>query len=116
MSARLDELNARGRAKYGDKWDASELVEPWATWYHQDARVMVDYGHETVCGRVSVTGGWRPSFLLMRRTSDIGSAYLLDDRCKLVAVKRDGWRQYLAIRPAESGCYWLFGDPVRVAS
>jgi hypothetical protein len=69
----------------------------FANAYTSGDRVRVRFGTgedaEELTGTIGRTTGWRPCYLLMRRSSDTGSVYTigLDDR--IVAVKRG--REYV---------------------
>jgi hypothetical protein len=55
--------------------------------FNDGARYEVDvYGDGEVVerGRVSVTTGWAPSFLLMHRRNALGSSTLLDARSRII--------------------------------
>lgn len=70
---------ARCRARHGDKFDPSELVPRFAAFLGTGQRIRVantryDYVRT---GTVGATGGWRPAFLLMHRSSDVGSSDIL---------------------------------------
>lgn len=105
MSAYADRL-ARGRREHGDKFDPSHLHPRFTPFYGTGARIRVRAtyaGGETWerTGTVGTTTGWRPSFLLMHRSSDHGSSDLLGARDEIVAVKYPGARAYRLIHPSE---------------
>lgn len=92
----------RKKRQYGDKFDRSQMPEKFVRYYDSDERVKVvahypETGESWVrFGRVSATTGWKPSFLLMHRSSDIGSSDLLQERDEVVAVKRGS--RYVTIK------------------
>jgi len=100
VSRSYREMVERGRRQHGAKFDESALAPKWRYWYEQQRRIKVrtPYGEE-ITGTVSSTTGWRPSFMLMRRSNAMGSSDLLDSRDQLVGVW-DG-RQYRAPLPHE---------------
>lgn len=89
------EFIERATRKHGDKFDASELAPEFAR-YFRGERVRVRFSHgEELTGTIGVTTGWRPAFLLMRRSSDVGSSHVLGAGDHVVAVKRG--REYVAV-------------------
>lgn len=72
-----DAAIARHKAEHGDKFDDSDLDPRFIPFYQTGQRIKVETLGKEVTGTVSMTTGWRPSFLLMRRSSDHGSIYLL---------------------------------------
>jgi hypothetical protein len=77
----------RGEAEHGEKWDPSSLDACPTLWRHyRGDRVRVRFEHgEEMTGRITTTG-WRPAFLLVRRSSDHGSPWLLGPKDRVVAV------------------------------
>lgn len=94
---KYDDMLARFTRTHGDKFDASDLDPRFVEFYNNGARIGVRYepgsGHVET-GTVSVTTGWRPSFILMHRSSDHGSGTLLDRHMVIVKVKHQGARSY----------------------
>lgn len=91
-SGNLAMLIARGQAQYGEQFDASSLEPRFAPYLRTNTRIKVrrvyDNGEiEERTGRVGVTTGWRPAFLLMHRSSDTGSSDVLGSSDEIVAVK-----------------------------
>lgn len=77
----------RGRARHQGKFSEEGLAPKWKPYYESGARIEVRFSCGTVKrGRVGVTTGWQPSFLLMLRTSDYGSSHLLEEEDELVKV------------------------------
>jgi hypothetical protein len=74
------------RREYGARFDASDLASAFVPYYESGARIEVQDGPDKVRGRVGVTTGWRPCFLLMRRRSDRGSSYTISERNKVLRV------------------------------
>lgn len=93
MSREFDEFVERKRREHGEKFDPSELYEKFRKYFHTDRRVKIrayypDSGETyTRTGRVSVTTGWKPAFLLMHRSNAHGSSDLLTERDEVVAVQ-----------------------------
>jgi hypothetical protein len=69
--------------------DRSDLAPAFAPYYGTGVRVRVkfSYSDEELTGTIGRTTGWRPAYLLMRRSSDRGSIYTLAAADRIVAVK-----------------------------
>jgi hypothetical protein len=95
MASRYDDYIARKTAEYGDRFDASDLAPQFVRYFNSQERIRVDsHGGEHVrTGRVSVTSGWRPAFMLMHRSSDLGSSDVLGADDKIIAVQHG--REYV---------------------
>ena len=94
MSTRLDDRIKRGRVQHGDKFDPSALWNVSGqilNAYEQGLRIKVRtaYGEEAT-GTVSTTTGWRPCFILMRRSNAMGSSFTLGETDRVVAIKLNG--------------------------
>ena len=78
--------------EYASKFDQSDLAPQFVNAFNSDSRVEVEFVndkgevYETKRGRISVTTGWRPVFLLMLTRRSTGSMYTLGakDRIKRV--------------------------------
>ena len=82
-------------AKYGDKFDASDLAPQFVDAFNTGGRVRVRFSYgEELTGTIGVTTGWRPAFLLMRTSRSIGSPWTLGAGDQIVAYKADGGRAY----------------------
>ena len=78
----------RKTQEYGAKFDPSELAPQFQPYLHTGQRIRVRFSHgEKLTGTIGVTTGWKPCFMLLRCKSDIGSAYLLHEYDKIVAIK-----------------------------
>ncbi len=64
--------------EHGNKFSMADLDMRFVPYFESEYRIKVKpkYGDE-ITGTVGVTGGWRPSFLLLRRSNAIGSSNLL---------------------------------------
>lgn len=99
---------ARGIRAHGDKYDPAQLegvAEAVRKYYGSDTRVILrttysDGSTHTRAGRIGLTTGWRPAFLLMSSTRAIGSSDVIGpehgtgNRTEVVGVKRPGERYY----------------------
>jgi hypothetical protein len=81
--------------EFGSRFDASDLDIR----FFQDiagapnARVKVQFPHgEIVWGFVSVTTGWKPTFILLRRIGQVGSSDALGPDCQILDRKRKTYR------------------------
>jgi len=107
MTTRYEAYLARKRAEFGDRFDTSDLAPAFVEWFNSEERVkVIDIRSQmTACGLVTVTTGWKPTFLLKRKVTDYGSSYVISaDWHQVIAVKRDGRYLPLArLREQESG-------------
>ena len=87
-NTRFTEYLARKRREYGDKFDPSDLAPQFIDYFNNGARIEVDMGYEVKRGRIGVTMGWKPAFLLMLTTRSIGSPYILERTHKITRVIR----------------------------
>lgn len=75
-------LNFLERAKnaHGEKFDDSELSKQYVLPFENGNRIEVGFSDGIVKrGRVGVTTGWRPVFILLLTVRSIGSSYILSD-------------------------------------
>jgi hypothetical protein len=113
MSSYAEYVN-RLAAKHGEKFSDVELSAKFRPFFHgQRIRVQTTYGTGpdaevyTRTGTVSGTGGWRPSLMLMHRSSDHGSSDLLRDSDVITHVQARDGRTYVPVAN-------LYRDPNRV--
>lgn len=89
---KFDAFVARKRAEFGARFDASDLDPRFVEFYESGERIKVnEFGIDSeraAFGRVGVTTGWKPSFLLVRSSRAFGSSVLLGKKTVLLAVKR----------------------------
>ncbi len=76
----------RKTREFGDKFDTSDLNKNFISYFESEIRIEVDFGYETKRGRIGITTGWKPSFLLMLTTRSMGSSYLINKDCKVLKV------------------------------
>lgn len=74
---RYSDLINRAKAQHGEQFDDSNINKDFIRHYESNARIEVEYYGEVIRGRIGVTTGWKPCFLLMRRKSDHGSSYTI---------------------------------------
>lgn len=94
--SRMGALIAAKQREYGDKFDASDLNPNFVNHFnHGDTRrVKVKFpwndangNPEIIWGYVSITTGWKPVFLLMRRRGQVGSSITLKENCQIIDYK-----------------------------
>jgi len=82
------ELN-RKRNQHG-KVDGGNLAPQFILYFQSQSRIEVAFcgadgsEHERKRGTVSITGGWKPSFMLMLRRNSQSSSWLLGDNDKVI--------------------------------
>jgi hypothetical protein len=72
------------KAEYGDKFDESDLNPAFIRFYESQDRITVDFGYEKKHGRIGVTTGWKPCFLLILTKRSLGSSYTIGEKDKVV--------------------------------
>jgi hypothetical protein len=81
----LSEYLNRKKIEFGDKFDDSDLSKQFGSYLHTDKRIKVKFSYgEVKTGRVGVTTGWKPSFILLLRSNSRGSSWLLSDEDMIV--------------------------------
>ncbi len=85
----------RRKAQYGERFDDSSLAEAFRPYLQTGQRIKVRFSFGEMTGTVGVTTGWKPCFLLMRRSSDRGSSWTLSTDDTITAVQRG--RQYVEV-------------------
>ena len=69
---------ARKQRLYGDKFDPTNLPEKFVRFYENQARIEVKFAYGDIRrGRIGITTGWKPAFLLMATVRSTGSSDLL---------------------------------------
>lgn len=88
----------RKEREHGDRFDARSLAPQFIPFYGTGRRVKVRFSYgEEVTGTIGATTGWRPSFLLVRRSSDRGSSWTLGPDDQIIAVQRRHGGEYIPI-------------------
>lgn len=86
---KYDEFIQRKRLEYGDKFDSSDLNTLFIGAFNSQERITVlfQYGESTEVkrGRIGVTTGWKPCFLLMLTKRSIGSSYTINEKAKIIS-------------------------------
>ena len=77
----------RKQRKYGEEFDDSDLSKQFVEYYENERRIEVDFGNgEIKRGRIGISTGWKPIFLLMLKSNSTGSCYTLTDKCKILRI------------------------------
>ena len=75
----------RKREEYGSKFDTGNLASKFVPYYENQHRIEVKMSCGTIKrGRIGVTTGWRPSFLLMLTVRSIGSSWALANNDQII--------------------------------
>jgi hypothetical protein len=91
MPTKYEKFVERKRAEHGDKFSTAALDKKFLPFFESGERIKVDFGHDTVkTGTVGVTGGWRPTFLLMLRSDSVGSIWTLGKGDTILGVQTGG--------------------------
>lgn len=93
MTTKYEQYLERQRAQHGARFDPSELDPRFVRYYNSGERIKVretwaSGGSMEITGRVGITTGWRPVFLLLRSSRARGSSDLLTQFSAVVAVQR----------------------------
>ena len=81
---KYNDLIARKSSEYGAKFDASDLNPAFIDYYNSGERIEVEIYGAKERGRVGITTGWKPVFLLIHRISDRGSSTTLGNGDKFL--------------------------------
>ena len=95
MSTEYECYLRRKRAEHGAQFDPSELDQRFVPFYGTETRIMVEAWGELHYGRVGVTTGWKPVFLLMHNRRCSGSSHVLRAEHKILAVTSGHSGQYI---------------------
>ena len=84
---KFEELLERKQREHGSKFNAADLSKKFIPFYNTGGRIEV----KTPCGtmergRVGITTGRKPAFLLMHRTSDYGSSTVLSGDYEITRI------------------------------
>ena len=77
-------LVERWRRKWGEKFSESNLNPGFIKFYESGERIEVDFGYEKKRGRVGVSVGWWPVFILILRVNSAGSCHVIGKSAKYV--------------------------------
>jgi hypothetical protein len=74
------------KARFGEKFNDSDLNKDFVKYFENGKRVEVDFGYEKKRGTIGITTGWKPVFLLMLRSNSTGSSYTIGKDDKVIKV------------------------------
>ncbi len=74
--------------EYGNKFSDAGISKKFLVYFESGERIKVKapWG-EVLHGTVGITTGWKPTFLLMQRSNQMGSSITLDDRYMILGEK-----------------------------
>lgn len=84
QAASFQDYVCRKKKEYGAKFKQDDLNPDFIKAYDSQQRVKVDFGGIVKTGRIGITTGWRPCFLLMLRRDVKGSSWLIGDEAKII--------------------------------
>jgi len=92
MGQKFEAYLKRAKHQHGERFSPVGLADQFKPYFESGDRIEVEFSYgERKRGRVGVTGGWQPSFMLLLRQDSIGSSWLLgqgEKVVKVVAVRR----------------------------
>lgn len=83
-SRSYDEFLERGIRRYGSAFNPADLCQRFIPAYESQERITVEDCGEVKRGRVGVTTGWKPCFLLMLTIRSQGSSITLGPKTRIV--------------------------------
>jgi len=85
MTKSYQELLNRKRREYGTKFSPRELSKKFIPFYENENRIKVLFSSgEIKRGRVGVTTGWVPAFILMLTSRSRASSWILSNKDKII--------------------------------
>jgi hypothetical protein len=104
MPTKYEQYVERKKAEYGERFTTSALDKRFIPYLNSGERIKVDFGHGDVkTGTVSVTTGWKPTFLLMLRSNSMGSIYTLGRTAEIIGVQTGGTGRGKRFYPISNG-------------
>lgn len=77
--------NLSSQVAFTNLFTEEALSKQFIPYYENQERIVVKFPCNTVkSGKVGVTTGWRPVFILMLTSRSISSSYILTDDCIIV--------------------------------
>ena len=90
MRKSINAYTEKKLAEYGDKFDPSDLNPEFFRYYDSNERIEVEFTYgdtkEIRRGRIGVTTGWKPCFLLMARVNCISSSATIGKNARVLRV------------------------------
>jgi hypothetical protein len=90
MVSKFEALISEKIRKYGNDFNASDLNPSFIPYYENQQRITVSFcnkqgkEYERKRGRIGITTGWKPCFLLMLTTRSLGSSWTIGKRDKII--------------------------------
>lgn len=85
--SRFTDFIIRAKKAHGEKFSDANLSNQYVLAYENNLRIQVRFENGIVKrGRVGVTTGWKPSFILLLRSDSIGSCWMLTDKTYLEKI------------------------------
>jgi hypothetical protein len=75
----------RKKKEYGDKFNQDDLNPDFIKAYESQQRIKVNFGYGVKTGKIGLTTGFRPSFLLILRSDSRGSIWVIDKTSKIIS-------------------------------
>lgn len=92
---KFEEYLQKKKREYGEKFDPSSLAPQFIPYFNNERRIIVQIKHgEEISGKVGVSTGWRPVFLLLKKSTSTGSSDILGQEDLIVAVQNQGSKNY----------------------
>ena len=90
---------ATRQLKKMDNFTTADLPEKFVPYYEQGSqlRIKIERGVNFIVneyGRVGVSTGWKPAFLLVKSDRHKGSSVVLDEEDRVVALRRGSDKRY----------------------
>jgi len=83
--SKYDDLIARKKNEYGKKFSTADLDKRFIKYFNSGERIKVnDYGR-VIYGNVGVTTGFKPVFLMIRHSRQIGSSDVISKKTRIIA-------------------------------
>ena len=87
--------NIKSNLEYGDEFDAINLAPKFRKYFRTNILVKVEVNGKPVCGKVDVSTGWKPYFVLVKSKPDKDSRIVwLDSKHKIIVIKAPGQSRY----------------------
>ena len=85
------------KLEFGDKFNTANLNRNFVYWFDNQTRVKVltSYG-EVITGRIGVTTGCKPSFMVMSKSNSIDSSDLITLDDKVIAYQNNS-KKYIPL-------------------
>ncbi len=92
MIKNYDDFLWRKEREYGSKFDSTDLNVDFIPYYESNVKIEVSFRdkdgieYEVKRGRIGITTGWKPCFLLMLTRRSLGSSWIIGPNDKVIRV------------------------------